>query len=127
MAILLLTMLVILIGAKAIYKDRFAVLTGTAQNGQVTINYPEGFNKDNSIIISNMFKRVGASETRGFSIGTTFVPADGTSGSLPNSIELQSSGIVIKLKYIYLSNGNTSTVSNVDYDIAYKIVLMKID
>lgn len=127
MAILLLTILVILIGAKAIYKDRFAVLTGTAQNGQVAINYPEGFNKDNCIIISNMFKRVGVAETRGFSIGTTFIPADATSGSLPNSIELQSSGIIVKLKYIYITNGSTPTVSNVDYDVDYKIVLMKID
>lgn len=127
MAILLLIVLVIAIGAKVMYKDDYAVLTGTVQNGQGTINYPKGFNKDNCIIIANMFKRVGIPETRGFSIGTTFVPSDGTGGSLPNSIELQSSGIVIKLKYIYLSNGNTSIVSNVDYDIDYKIVLMKID
>ena len=127
MAMLLLIISAIVIGAKVIYKDDYVSLTGTIKNGQGTINYPQGFNKDNCIIISNMFKRVGVAEARGVSIGTTFVPADGTSGSLPNSIELQSSGIVIKLKYIYLSNGNTSTVSNVDYDIAYKIVLMKID
>ena len=127
MVILLLIILVTAVGAKVIYKDDYVVLTGTVQNGQVTINYPEGLNKNNCIIIANMFKRVGIPETRGFSIGTTFVPADATSGSLPNSIELQSSGIVIKLKDIYLSNGNTSIVSNVDYDIDYKIVLMKID
>lgn len=127
MVVLLLIIFVIVIGAKIIYKDDYAILTGTIQDGQANINYPDGFNKDNCIVVSNMFKRVGVVETRGFSIGTTFVPADGTSGSLPNSIELQNSGIVIKLKYIYLSHGNTSIVSNVDYDVDYKIVLMKID
>ena len=56
MAILLLTILVILIGAKAIYKDRFAVLTGpiTLSNGSgsVNFNYPTGYNKNNCVPIA---------------------------------------------------------------------------
>ena len=64
MAILLLTILVILIGAKAIYKDRFAVLTGTvathptggtsstAQGGTVNLDLPDGFTADNCVVVS---------------------------------------------------------------------------
>lgn len=62
MAILLLTILVILIGAKAIYKDRFAVLTGTVvtnpdinsskQFGTIDLALPDGFTADNCVVVS---------------------------------------------------------------------------
>ena len=62
MAILLLTILVILIGAKAIYKDRFAVLTGTVvtnpninsskQLGTIGLALPDGFTTDNCVVVS---------------------------------------------------------------------------
>ena len=62
MAILLLTILVILIGAKAIYKDRFAVLTGTVvtnpdinsskQFGTIDLALPDGFTTDNCVVVS---------------------------------------------------------------------------
>ena len=62
MAILLLTILVILIGAKSIYKDRFAVLTGTVvtnpdvisskQFGTIDLALPEGFKSDNCVVVS---------------------------------------------------------------------------
>ena len=62
MAILLLTILVILIGAKAIYKDRFEVLTGTVvtnpntssseQIGTIYLALPDGFTTDNCVVVS---------------------------------------------------------------------------
>lgn len=62
MAILLLIILVILIGAKAIYKDRFAVLTGTVvtnpdmssteQVGTTDLDLPDGFTADNCVVVS---------------------------------------------------------------------------
>lgn len=63
MAILLLTILVILIGAKTIYKDRFAVLTGTVvtnpsgtssteQLGTTDLDLPDGFTTDNCVVVS---------------------------------------------------------------------------
>lgn len=102
-----------------------AVLTGTMSNGSATISYPNGYNKDNCVVISTMLKRVGVASTRGYSSGTTFLPADGTSGSISSKTELQTSSIVLSGRHLYLSN-NGVTVMEVNYDIYYKIVLMKI-
>lgn len=60
MVILLLIILVIVIGAKVVYKDNYAVLTGTIDftvntgntSGTKNIDYPEGFNKDNCVVIA---------------------------------------------------------------------------
>lgn len=67
MAILLLIILVIAIGSKVTYQDNFAVLTGsvileanTEENIQAgksktttfSIDYPEGFNRDNCVVVS---------------------------------------------------------------------------
>ena len=102
-----------------------AVLTGTMKNGSATINYPNGYNKDNCIVISTMLKRVGVTSTRGYSVGTTFLPADGTSGSISSKVELQTSSIILTGRHLYLSDSGV-TVMDVNYDIYYKIVLMKI-
>lgn len=122
---LLLTILLIVIGSKVVYKDNFAILTGTMSDGSATISYPSGYNKDNCVVISTMLKRVGIASTRGYATGTTFLPDDGTLGSLSNRIELQTSNIVLEARHLYLSNNNV-TEMNVNYDVYYKIVLMKI-
>ena len=102
-----------------------AVLTGTMSNGSATISYPNGYNKDNCVVISIMLKRVGVASTRGYSSGTTFLPADGTSGSISSKTELQTSSIILSGRHLYLSDSGV-TVMEVNYDIYYKIVLMKI-
>ena len=102
-----------------------AVLTGTMKNGSATINYPDGYNKDNCVILSTMLKRVGVASTRGYSAGTAFLPADGTSGSISSKVELQTSSIILTGRHLYLSDSGV-TVMDVNYDIYYKIVLMKI-
>ena len=101
------------------------VLTGTMSNGSKTISYPSGYNKDNCVVITKMLKRVGVASSRGYSIGTTFLPADGTSGSISSKVELQTSSIVLTGRHLYLSSSGV-VVMDVDYDIYYKIVLMKI-
>lgn len=105
--------------------DSIFVLTGTMSNGSATINYPSGYNKDNCVVISTMFKRTGLVDTRGYSIGTTFLPADGTSGSVSGKVELQASSIVLSARHLYLSNNGIIDM-DIDYDINYKIILMKI-
>ena len=102
-----------------------AILTGTMSNGSATISYPSGYNKDNCVVISTMLKRVGVASTRGYSFGTTFLPADGTSGSISSKIELQTSSIILSGRHLYLSDSGV-TVMEVNYDIDYKIILMKI-
>lgn len=107
-----------------VYEDNFAILTGTMSNGSATINYPESFNKDNCVVVSTMLKRVGVASTRGYATGTTFLPADGTAGSISSKVELQTSSIVLNGRHLYLSDSGV-VVMEVDYDIDYKIVLMK--
>lgn len=126
MEILLLIILLIVIGSKVVYKDNFAVLSGTIKNGNANINYPEGFNNSNCVVVSQMYKRKGLGNERGFASGTTLRISDGTLGSLPNTIELQPSSINVDIRIIYISSSNTVVSGDVDFDIDYKIVLMRI-
>lgn len=54
--ILLLIILIIVIGKAYVNEEKFAVLTGnitlTDGAGNVDINYPSGYNKDNCVVIS---------------------------------------------------------------------------
>lgn len=56
MVILLLIILLIVLGSKVIYKDNFAVITGTISltngSGIGYLNYPDGYNYNNCIVIS---------------------------------------------------------------------------
>lgn len=56
MAKLLLIILLIVVGSKVIYKDNFAILTGniplTNGSGQVNVNYPDGFDSSNCVVVS---------------------------------------------------------------------------
>ena len=126
LAILLLIILLILIGSSVIYKDNFAVITGIIENGKATINYPNGFNSTNCIVTSVMFKRQGLPDSRGYTTGSTLSTADGTTGSLPATVELRSSGIVINSRIIYISSSGTITAGDINFNIDYRIVLMKI-
>lgn len=102
------------------------VLTGTAINGKATINYPQGFNSSNCVVISQMYRRSGLTSSRGFSSGSTLEISNGTSGALPNIVELQPSGIKVTLRVVYISSSNVVVTGDIDFNIDYKIVLMKI-
>ena len=116
MAILLLTILVILIGAKAIYKDRFAVLTGTVvtnpntsssgQIGTIDLALPEGFKSDNCVIVSMGYNGDN------YSYGST--------GWSFNVLIKDSLKKVNVEAYLGQSLGST-------YNLPIKIVLMRID
>lgn len=101
-----------------------AVLTGTAVNGVANINYPSGFNSNNCVVISQMYKRTGSST--GFNSGTTLEISNGSSGALPNIVELLPANIRVKLRLLYISSNNTVFSGNVDFNVEYKIMLMKI-
>lgn len=101
-----------------------AVLTGTAVNGVANINYPSGFNSNNCVVISQMYKRTGSST--GFNSGTTLEISNGSSGALPNIVELLPANIRVKLRLLYISSNNTVLSGNVDFNVEYKIMLMKI-
>ena len=113
MAILLLTILVILIGAKAIYKDRFAVLTGTVvtnpntssseQIGTIDLALPEGFKSDNCVIVSMGYN------------GNHY-----SYGSIGWSLEVLINDSLKVEAYLGKSLGST-------YNLPVKIVLMRID
>ena len=103
-----------------------AILTGTMTNGQASIKYPNGYNKDNCVVSSVMLKRQGLPEVRGYSLGSTFSTADGVSGSLPCSVELRTSEILLKTRAIYIASDGTTLVSNINFITNYKIMLTKI-
>ena len=102
------------------------VLTGTMPNGSVTISYPSGYNKNNCVVISTMLERVGIASTRGYASGSTFFTDDAASGFLTARVELQTSNIILKGRSLYLASDNTYTDMGVDYNVYYKIMLMKI-
>ena len=116
MAILLLTILVILIGAKAIYKDRFAVLTGTVvtnpntssseQTGTIDLALPKGFKSDNCVIVSMGYN------------GNHY-----SYGSIGWSLDVLINDSLKKVSVeAYLGESLGST-----YNLPVKIVLMRID
>lgn len=125
MAILLLIILVIAIGSKVIYKDNFAILTGTMSNGLVSINYPTGYNKDNCVVISTMLHRPGTASNRGYASGSTYLLDDVSAGFLVSRVELQTSGISLHGRALYLSSDNKYMDMGVDFSVDYKIILMK--
>ena len=118
MAILLLTILVILIGAKAIYKDRFAVLTGTvvtnptggtsstAQGGTVNLDLPDGFTTDNCVVVSMGY------DGDHYNYGATGWSLEVLINDSLKKVSVEA----------YLGNSLGST-----YNLPVKIVLMRID
>lgn len=102
------------------------LLTGTMSNGSININYPSGYNKDNCVVISSMLKRTGVASTRGYASGSTFLPDDKATGFLVSRVELQTSNIVLHGRALYLSSDNQYMDMGVDFNVYYRIMLMKI-
>lgn len=129
MVILLLIILVIVLGSKVIYKDNFAILTGTitgdgTESSSDTTNYPEGFSKDNCVVLTANMQR---SAKNSKSYGTTFDSASYVAGSLPLRVSLSSDNILIEFRNINLrEEGVTIPTTPTSVSYTYTIVLMKI-
>lgn len=97
-----------------------AVISGaiTDGSGNISVNYPAGYNKDNCVVISAMTK------TKGYTLGTTFDTVSAARGSTTIAVSLLDS-IQIRIKGIYLDSQNgVGVVENNSRE--YKIILMKI-
>lgn len=130
MAILLLIIFIIVIGSKVVYKDNFATVEGkittSGSNGEKTIsvNYPSGFNQNNTVVIAVQFDIDNSSVIWG--TGASFMSASYVAGSLPANVELNPSNIRINVRNIIISSTGTVDVSSLSSDLNYKLVLMKI-
>lgn len=103
------------------FKGDFAVLTGqvtmTSGAGSTTTNYPEGFTRDNSVVIS--FGQENNDTKNSVNFGYGIRSTDYTKGSITRNVSLKDSEIEISV-YNAVSEGSGDKTYN------YKIVLMKI-
>lgn len=125
LTILSVTTLLILVGSKVIYKDDYAVITGTivmpeanaeVLGGSTDINYPSGFNNSNCVIISLTSHNSLHPDwwcTRTSPGGVGYV-----SGSQDLRAALKSSNITV-----WSTKSEAMQSRN---DVTFKIVLMKI-
>ena len=112
MVILLLIILLIVVGNKVIYKDNFAIVTGTISlnngSGIAYLNYPNGYNYSNCIVVA---ASIAIHDNSTFN----FFGDDTTSSIF--SVRLQASNIRLGSKSI--DNVGTSSTKNC------MVVLMK--
>lgn len=113
-------------------QNNIAVLTGSisgngAEEATKTISYPNGYNKDNCVVVSCMINNTQNSNGT-YSHGAVYSALSFTTGAIPNRVSLGASNITLGIKNITLSNGSTPTISvlNSNNVFNYKIVLMKI-
>ena len=122
MAILLLIILLMIVGVNYIKDDKFVQLAGnvtvTANNNKdIVLNYPTGFNKENSVIVSQALQLVGGST--GYNYNNSYSDSmDAYYGNFRRIINLRDNDIFMK---VYNPMTSESITLN------YKIVLMKID
>lgn len=129
MAILLLIILLIVIGAKVVYKDNFVVLEGglihDGESADTVINYPQGLNQNNCVVISAQCITSGSN----ISYGHTFDSASYARGGVALNISLLKNNITIRTKNIFITQ-DTEGLSGINKPINssknYRIVLMKI-
>lgn len=123
---LLLIISVIIIGSKPVYNESFAIVTGEIfgtfdsngiLNASTQISYPKGFNADNSIVLSAMFKRPNANYWK---YGYQLVDSAGTyTGLLPYNINLNNDYITISMNFIMSGASG-------DFRDEFKIILLKL-
>ncbi len=130
MAILLLIILVIVIGSKVVYKDNFAILTGTitgdgTESPSSHIAFPEGFNRDNCVILTANLQRT-ANDNKGY--GAIYDSASYVTGSIPLKIVMDNADILLEIRNVLLGDGNKVTIPEMSTSVSYNytIVLMKI-
>ena len=123
--------MLIVVGSKVVYKDNFAILTGvlessTTENGsyQKNINYPEGFNQNNCIVISHALDLENSVVIWG--TGNTFDSSGFLGGAMPSYVCLRENDITIEARNIRVDSDSIVTSVPLTGTINYKIVLMKI-
>lgn len=119
------TILLIVIGNKVVYKNDYVVLTGKidAKATSKSIEYPTGFNSNNCVVVSYMFNN---SLKNSYGIGSVFDTSSYLNGNFASSVTLSDNNIIIKAKLISLSSEQYPIVDDIAVDVNYKIVLMKI-
>ena len=115
---------------KDINKNDFAVITGNiAGNGtespSKTINYPNGFNKDNCVILTVNLKRSSVN-VKGY--GLIFDSSSYMTGALPAKVVLEETNIMLEIRNINIAQDGSIMVPNIPTSVSfeYTIVLMKI-
>lgn len=91
------------------------------------ITYPNGYNKDNCVVIACMINNAKNSGGT-YSHGAVYSVLSFTTGAIPHRVSLGASNITLGIKNITLNNGSAPTVSTLSSEnvFNYKIVLMKI-
>lgn len=115
---------------KDINKNDFAVITGNiAGNGtespSKTINYPNGFNKDNCVILTVNLKRSSVN-VKGY--GLIFDSSSYMTGALPAKVVLEETNIMLEIRNINIAQDGSIMVPNIPTSVSfeYTIILMKI-
>ena len=95
------------------------------ESPSVNIDFPAGFNKDNSIILTVNLKRV-ANGIKGY--GTTFDSSSFVGGSVPSKVTMNEDDILLEIKAVLLSETPSITMPEMSTSLSfdYTIVLMKI-
>ena len=127
MAILLLIILLIVVGANVAYADDFAVirssvtLNGSSNPGNSyaqtiwNIDYPEGFNKDNCVVLAFGGKFEGEGFTYGY-VENASASVAAVGGSISRTLTLNSDNI----------QAQAWNISGTEKVFRYRIVLMKV-
>lgn len=107
-------------------KGDFAIIAGSGTIGTTaSISYPNGFNKDNCVILSCMINAEQSSGTSNWSCQSSMGSIDYVLGGALNGAYLKSDDISITTKQGSLVNGQ-SPVIQTGKSFKFKIVLMKV-
>lgn len=109
---------------ETIVKGDFAVLTGQLDQGVANIEYPNGFNKDNCVVISLHMQR-NDTPGNGWGTGTTMDSSSYVAAALPARVQLKDT-IQIRTKNILLSDEDNPKVLDSTVSNYYKLVIMKV-
>lgn len=114
-------------------KLNIAVLTGTitpkSSDGVLSaqeVNYPQGFTKQNSVVIACEFNNFNSNTT--YSTGSTLSIGSYVTGGVPTQIRLRDDKISIEVSNVYAVQGEPAKVyaQKITAPFNYKLVLMKI-
>lgn len=101
----------------------FAVVSGSIGESDVTVAYPEGFTKDNCVVLSAMMKMTN--DTSSYGYGSVFNSTIFVNGTTPIAVSLTTNNILISAKKILLSS-EAIDYGSLETEMNYKIVLMKV-
>ena len=117
-------------------KDDFVIITGatepvsdTDDKCEAIIKYPNGFNKDNCVVISIMFKGINSSGI--WTTGSLFNSNNTLLGGINSKVSLKTDNIQIQYKNILLSNNDAVFIPKTsEYStgsrLSFKLILMKV-